>query len=405
MSLACAALSHPLYNVFKQISSYTSIRRGTLPKLIFLLFIALTSFPVYADRFTTMYVFGDSLSDTGNLYQLTSDHPFPDSGAEPIPSASYYDDGRFQNGPAYAELLWKKLGFPYARGNDRGKGKALGLGNGLRPVTRGGTNYAIGGARGSYHQFDVEFNGDQPPLPGEQSLFYDYSLLGQIEAFKAMHKVPQKNARALYIVWSGGNDLADILGVFLANSAASATGLDATSLALLENSIGNTVSALQSLVEAGAKTIVVPDVPNVVLTPRFQGVLAQVRAVSGNAAAAQLESTLTGIASAYNNLLRANLGLLASTAAEVDIIPLAVNQAFEAVVKNPKQYGFYYPEPCLTGFFVAPSPATGDDATAELCNSSTEDQRIFWDIFHPSARLHKIIAEIMAVSIARYNDD
>ncbi len=48
--------------------------------------------------FSNMYVFGDSLSDSGNLYAWTdSDNPV--TRGTPIPVVPFYSAGRFQNGP------------------------------------------------------------------------------------------------------------------------------------------------------------------------------------------------------------------------------------------------------------------------------------------------------------------
>ena len=51
-----------------------------------------------ADSFSRLYVFGDSLSDTGNAASVVNDLPPP-----------YYKN-RFSNGPVAVEVLAKKLG-------------------------------------------------------------------------------------------------------------------------------------------------------------------------------------------------------------------------------------------------------------------------------------------------------
>src|SRR5439155_21476778 len=56
-----------------------------------------------AGQFTKLVVFGDSLSDTGNVYAVTA-------GAVP-PSPPYYA-GRFSNGPVWAEYLAAALALP-----------------------------------------------------------------------------------------------------------------------------------------------------------------------------------------------------------------------------------------------------------------------------------------------------
>ena len=59
--------------------------------------------PADAGQFTKLVVFGDSLSDTGNVFAVTH-------GAVP-PSAAYYA-GRFSNGPVWPEYLAASLSLP-----------------------------------------------------------------------------------------------------------------------------------------------------------------------------------------------------------------------------------------------------------------------------------------------------
>jgi phospholipase/lecithinase/hemolysin len=72
-----------------------------------------------AADFSAMYVFGDSLSDVGNVY-------LGSSGSEP---ASPYVGGQFSNGPVWVQDLAARLGLPA-----------------LTPSLAGGTDYAFGGA-------------------------------------------------------------------------------------------------------------------------------------------------------------------------------------------------------------------------------------------------------------------
>ena len=96
-------------------------------RLRFLLFLALIDFgPTLVDRaaagpFNNLVLFGDSLSDIGNI----AAQPFINT---PGP---YYWNGRFSNGPVYAETLATGLGLP-----------AL-----IRSTASGGADYAYGGAK------------------------------------------------------------------------------------------------------------------------------------------------------------------------------------------------------------------------------------------------------------------
>ena len=68
-------------------------------------------------------VFGDSLSDSGNVFVATEAVL-----AEAIPVSPPYFQGRFSNGPVWVDILAEKLGLQ------------------LRPFLQGGTNFAFGGA-------------------------------------------------------------------------------------------------------------------------------------------------------------------------------------------------------------------------------------------------------------------
>src|SRR4051812_35629246 len=68
--------------------------------LVVLLLLAFSSVAVRA--FDSIYAFGDSLSDTGNI---------------PAPAPDYFD-GRFSNGKLWIEYLSPQLGFEYKRTNN-----------------------------------------------------------------------------------------------------------------------------------------------------------------------------------------------------------------------------------------------------------------------------------------------
>ena len=103
-----------------------------------------------------LYVFGDSLSDTGTIYNATG-------GAYP-PSPPYFQ-GRYSNGPVWVEHLASKLAVTLDRTH----------------------NFAAGGAT-------TEANGAYG-VPG---------LLTQVKSFTTTHA--QADPQALYVIWAGAND-------------------------------------------------------------------------------------------------------------------------------------------------------------------------------------------------------
>lgn len=114
-------------------------------------------FPNWASaaNFDRIYVFGDSLSDVGNVFETTK-------GDSP-PSPPYFR-GRYADGPVWVEYLASKLGLTF----------------------NPDTNFAFGGASTG------NFKGTPP------------GLLAQIKRFKATNL--SANPNALYIIWAGAND-------------------------------------------------------------------------------------------------------------------------------------------------------------------------------------------------------
>lgn len=116
-------------------------------------------------RYSSLYIFGDSLVDAGNIAVFTR-------GTTPSP-ASGYVDGRFTNGYDYTDLLSVAL---------YGKVTTASL--------LGGTNFAYGGAR-------VVDTGDTIP-----------DLNAQISSYKTrIGAAGAADAGALYILNFGGNDI------------------------------------------------------------------------------------------------------------------------------------------------------------------------------------------------------
>ncbi|MBW4607678.1 MAG: SGNH/GDSL hydrolase family protein [Hassallia sp. WJT32-NPBG1] len=107
-------------------------------------------------KINQLYIFGDSLSDTGNIYRATG-------GV--YPSSPPYFQGRYSNG-----LVWVEY-----------------LASGLKLTSEQRTNFAFGGATTG----SSGMNG----IPG---------LLAQVDNFTKAH--PDINPNALYVLWAGAND-------------------------------------------------------------------------------------------------------------------------------------------------------------------------------------------------------
>lgn len=154
-----------------------------------------------------LFVFGDSLSDTGNLFQKTA-------GLSP-PNPPYFE-GRFSNGLLAVEQLVQSLGLPLDSN----------------------TNFAIGGARTD--RTNVGDNA-QIKLGG---------LLDEIDSFKPQAANLGAGAEDLYLVWAGGNDFLKLLDN------------PEDPIAIVNTAVSNIVASVQALAAAGAKNIVIAQTPN-----------------------------------------------------------------------------------------------------------------------------------------------
>jgi phospholipase/lecithinase/hemolysin len=124
--------------------------------------------------FDQLYVFGDSLSDPGNLYNASG---------RTRPLSPPYNDGRFSNGPLWVETLGDKL-------------------NNLQPtlVTNPvdpteGINFAFAGSSAGLDNAVAPGQG----LPGALA-----QVLGYADSLKQSNQ--KANPNALYTFWAGAND-------------------------------------------------------------------------------------------------------------------------------------------------------------------------------------------------------
>lgn len=195
---------------------------GTLALGLAALFVG----PAHASPYSAMYVFGDSLSDTGNLSLATG-------GAQP-PAGQPYFNGRFSDGLVWVDHL----------------AAGLGLSAGAVPSLAGGNNYAFAGAR----------TGAVGSPPG---------VLAQVAGMWApTHAVADPTA--LYVVVGGGNDMRDARSAFTSNSVADQAGRQAAA----DAAVFNLFQSLAVLAGNGARHVLMANLPDLGLTPEaaFLGV-------------------------------------------------------------------------------------------------------------------------------------
>lgn len=301
------------------------------------LFFCLTSLPAFAAPYSGIYFFGDSLTDVGNVQNVYAHVPHPPGWPATIPGAPYDSGGRATNGPNYSDVLAQGLGFVSA------------------PSTAGGNNYAFGGARTRYQIFGQPFMG----------------ILSQIAAYTALPGAA--NSTALYVVWGGSNNLQDII----MGKSSDVFGNPIPNVAATVNDI---VSGILALYAEGAREFLVPNAPDLGLTPRVSEL-----GTAAKVAAHQLSLL-------YNGLLGAALSRLEASYAGLDIIGFDTYSLLNEVVTDPAAFGLSN---------TSDRCYTGDDSTftggGSVC--ANPDSYVFWDGIHPTKAVHAVLGNAMLAAL------
>lgn len=166
-------------------------------------------------KYKEVVFFGDSLSDNGNLYR----------SIEVIPKSPPYWQGRFSNGPTWAELLGQQL---------KKDNKDLEI-----------HNYAVGGATILL----------QSPLQGALL----YCLASEIDLYISNKPTSRYNydfSKSLFFIWAGAND-------YLNDTTTSIDELTFNTKQALRDQI-------HRLLLLGARDIMVINLPNISKSPYGQ---------------------------------------------------------------------------------------------------------------------------------------
>ena len=282
-----------------------------------------------------VYVFGDSLSDTGNLFTLTggtsSEYFTTDPSKSPrFPTPPYYN-GRASNGLLWVETFASQLGM-----------------NVPQPAALGGTNYAfIGAVTG----------------PGSSSSYPIPTIQDQVDLYLTGASAAASDD--LYVIWGGAND-------FLFGQ---------TDASVPVNNIAGAIESLHSSVNA--TRFVVLNLPPLGKTPT---------------GAAADPAGLDLLSDQFNTQLHTELDGLRS-ALGVSLYEVDINAQFEQLFADPAAYGLTNvtdsvleidedPSSLLFGYPVYPYDLVNDPDTS-----------LFFDGVHPTALGHALIGEVAAASV------
>ncbi|MEH2193042.1 MAG: SGNH/GDSL hydrolase family protein [Nostoc sp.] len=246
-----------------------------------------------AANFSKFYVFGDSLSDTGNVFAATGGLVAPTTA---IPQEPPYFQGRFSNQQVWVDYLGDELGLtpsPYITLNPT--------------IPNQGINFAVGGASSGQGNAVVP----NAPLPG---VLEQVGLLTQ-PTLQANQKL---DPDALYAVWGGAND-------YVFGQATNTT-----------QTVQNLSDAVGLLALSGAKNILVFNLPDL-------GKIPLASAIPG------LSSNLTALTNKHNKELADELGKYSKNS-DLNLISVDVFSLFNQVEANPEKFGFQnVTTPCVVG--------------------------------------------------------
>jgi phospholipase/lecithinase/hemolysin len=295
-----------------------------------------------AADFSAEYVFGDSLSDNGNLAELLNVENFLEHGVFPgnFPNPPSFHDAQ-TNGPVAVQLLAQSLGL---NANPSlwltGFKDPAGL---FDPSTVPGTNYAVAGATsalGASGPGIVNIN-----LPTQVAAY---------GAFASGHADPN----ALYVVMIGGNDVRN-------------AALDGTGATAVGEGVTAELAAISALSEEGAKHFLVVNVPNVGLIPEFT----------------QENPTLISDATMFSQLYDTELS---GGLADLDLPAGTSLTDFDL-------YGFNAADAGAHGFTNTTDPCYSDApfsaASDTGCSTANIDQFVYWNDIHPTAPVQALWAK------------
>jgi phospholipase/lecithinase/hemolysin len=241
--------------------------------------------PARAD-FAKLYVFGDSLSDDGNVFALTGGL---------FPPSPY--DQHFSNGPVAVDQLAAILGID------------------LTASATGGTNYAVGGATtGTANYLPTEY-----PQLGLGPALNNTGMQTQVNTFT--HAAPVFDpASTLFVVWGGPNDF------FLSATPEAAA-----------QAVNNLAGEIVALEGVGARNFLVPNMPDLSITPY------------GRSLTLEQQAGLQQLSLGFDaGLGQALAGLRAAAPTGVDIVGFDTLSALNALVFNPSAYGLSnVTDPCF----------------------------------------------------------
>lgn len=316
--------------------------------------LALTaSTAAQAQQFSSVVSFGDSLTDAGNVGAL--------NGLPPGSSFTTNPD------PTYAQLLSLFLGNGAQSNNSP-----------LIPGSSAGTNYAYGGACAISNGSAIATT-----IPGVPTFTCanspgSFSLTTQFGTYLSAHG-GAADPNALYTYWAGANDILSAQGI--ATAYVLGGGNPANASTIVQTIVGQAgataIGQIAALQNAGAKTIVVFNLPDLGRTP-----------LNVNTANQAGASALTTV---YNLQFNGGLANLKD-----GIVAINTYALFNEILANPSAYGFTN----TTGKACVGSSLACGPASSGYPYAPSSATYLFADDIHPSGRAHALLANVAYATIS-----
>jgi outer membrane lipase/esterase len=293
--------------------------------------LAIAATSAQALTFSGLYVFGDSLSDTGYF------RPALAAAVGPAAAAGL---GRFTTnpGPVWSELIAQQYG-----GNSK-------------PANAGGGIYAQGGAQAV---------GNAPPSRVGPLNQQRPSATQISEYLAASGGVADPNA--LYGVWFGANDIFTQLEGLLGG---------ALTQAQVQTNVVSTASAevaqIARLQAAGARNILVFAIPDIGVTPAF--------------ASNPATSSVTAITAGYNTTLFNGIKAL-----NLNVIPVDTFKLLAEVRANASAFGFTN----ITTPACLPIGSSAITCSAANIPAGAATSYLYSDPVHPTSGAHAVVADFV----------
>lgn len=278
--------------------------------------------PAQAASYTSLHIFGDSLSDTGNVYLYSS-------GALP-PAAQPYAYGGFSNGLLWTDILANGLGHPGAAAPS---------------LIPGGTNYAWAGAR---------TNGGSTPTTLVQTFGPGAGFWGDVAA----------DPNGLYVLVAGGNDMRDARTAFPGQTQADADGRQAAANA----AAASLSTSLQGMAAKGVKNVMLANLPDLGATPEAMA-MGQGTVLASSDASARFNAAMSGVVTAAGGL-----GLNVTF---LDLAGIATGIRNDALLNGGATYGItnvFYP---CAGFQGSNGTACDISAFSDALHPSARAHEVF----------------------------